>query len=223
MIAVSNLPMYISLTAYACILIAGIFLYLSAANNKLSLAVWLILFGVCLGVAFLIPKSYEMPASLILAFTPILLVVMAILAGNWPHIADNFNDSYEHYFHLWRLPASFVPLWLYQEGIVPISMTFEGLNLDIIAGLTAPVLSSLAFGQQMLGRTVVLVWNILAALLLLSSSWLVYSEMLVNARFMALFNSFPFAALLFALAPISLGLHLIAVWRIWKGKMSLAE
>lgn len=221
--AVSDLPMYVSLAVYACALIAGVFLYLSASCNKLSLAVWLTLFGVCLGIAFLIPKSIEMPGAMLFAFAPIVLVLVAILAGKWPFIADNFNDSYAHYFHLWRLPASFVPLWLYQAGIVPINMTFEGLNLDIVAGLTAPVLSSLAFGQQMLGRTVVLVWNLLAALLLLSSSWLVYAEMLANTRFFDLFTSFPFAILLFALVPMSLCLHLLAVWRIWKGKMSLTD
>lgn len=218
-----ELPVYIWLTCYACALLAGVFLWLTVSKSKLALGVWLALMGVSLGLAFFIPNSVDLSLALLLSLVPALIVLTVVGSEKWPAISENFNDAYAHYFHLWRLPASFVPLWLYQEGIVPIEMTFEGLNLDIIAGLTAPVLSSLAFGQQMLGRTVVLVWNILAALLLITSAWIVYDEMLINNTLKSLFTSFPFAILLFTLMPLSLTLHLMSIWRIIKGKMQLTD
>jgi hypothetical protein len=55
-----------------------------------------------------------------------------------------------------------VALWLgHREGIVPVQMTWEGRNLDVLTGLTAPLV---AFAK--LPRAAILVWNIAGLALL---------------------------------------------------------
>lgn len=47
-------------------------------------------------------------------------------------------------------------------------MTFEGRNLDILSGLTAPVIAWLAFRGSKINRPLLVAWNLLALGLLLN-------------------------------------------------------
>ena len=68
--------------------------------------------------------------------------------------------------HVIRIPVEFVLLWLYQNALVPIEMTFEGRNLDILSGLSAPVVYFLAFRNGRVNRTLLIIWNVAALCLL---------------------------------------------------------
>jgi len=70
--------------------------------------------------------------------------------------------------HTIRIPVEFVLLWLYQSEQVPVEMTFEGRNFDILSGITAPVVYFLAFRKNEVNRSLLLIWN-LAALALLTN------------------------------------------------------
>src|SRR5215213_3510734 len=47
--------------------------------------------------------------------------------------------------HVIRIPVELCLLLLSQHGQVPIEMTFEGRNFDILSGITAPIVYFLAF------------------------------------------------------------------------------
>lgn len=68
--------------------------------------------------------------------------------------------------HIVRVPVELVLLWLYTAGQVPRQMTFEGWNFDILSGLTALIVYFFGFRGGRVNRTLLIVWN-LAALLLL--------------------------------------------------------
>lgn len=51
-------------------------------------------------------------------------------------------------------------IWLlFIEKMLPVQMTFEGRNLDIISGITAPVIAWLVATQKV-NKTVLVIWNI---------------------------------------------------------------
>ncbi|HYC85790.1 MAG TPA: hypothetical protein VEB86_11230 [Chryseosolibacter sp.] len=59
-------------------------------------------------------------------------------------------------------------LWLLFIGnIVPEQMTFEGRNLDILSGITGPVVAWLLVRGKM-SRTALIIWNVLCLLLLIN-------------------------------------------------------
>lgn len=67
-----------------------------------------------------------------------------------------------------RVPVEIVLLWLHREGQIPQLMTFEGINFDILSGLTAPIVAWLAFrGGAAVNRPLLIAWNLLALGLLL--------------------------------------------------------
>jgi hypothetical protein len=62
-----------------------------------------------------------------------------------------------------------IVLWLtFVDNIIPIQMTFEGLNYDILVGLTAPVVACFCFTIKKWSRTVAIIWNFFGLALLLN-------------------------------------------------------
>jgi hypothetical protein len=52
-------------------------------------------------------------------------------------------------------------IWLlFIEQMLPVQMTFEGRNLDIISGLTAPLIAWLVVNQKM-NKTLLVIWNLI--------------------------------------------------------------
>jgi hypothetical protein len=67
-----------------------------------------------------------------------------------------------------RVPVEIILLSLSREGQIPQLMTFEGRNLDILSGLTAPLVAWLAFRGGNINRPLLIGWNLLALGLLLN-------------------------------------------------------
>ena len=64
--------------------------------------------------------------------------------------------------HIVRVPVEMVLLWLYQNGQVPVLMTFEGWNYDILSGISAPVVYWFALRVGKVNRTLLIIWNLVA-------------------------------------------------------------
>lgn len=64
--------------------------------------------------------------------------------------------------HIVRIPVEVVLLWLFQSNFVPRSMTFEGNNFDILAGISAPIVYIVAFRAKKVSRPILIVWNVIA-------------------------------------------------------------
>jgi hypothetical protein len=73
-------------------------------------------------------------------------------------------------FQVFRIPVEWLLHRLYEEGIVPVQMTYAGRNFDIISGVTAGVLGLWLmrerFAPSRVSKTIVLTWNVLGLMLL---------------------------------------------------------
>ena len=68
-------------------------------------------------------------------------------------------------FQAFRIPVEWLLHRLYQEGVIPVEMTYAGRNFDIVTGLTAAALGLwLARGGRSPG--LVIAWNVLGLALL---------------------------------------------------------
>lgn len=68
-------------------------------------------------------------------------------------------------FQFFRVPVAMFLRGMYQAGQVPMQMTYEGLNFDIFAGLTAPAMAWLVWRGKV-GSYAIWVWNALGLVLL---------------------------------------------------------
>jgi hypothetical protein len=66
-----------------------------------------------------------------------------------------------------RLPLELAMHEMSERGVMPVQMSYEGLNYDILTGITAIVVAALVRDSRS-GRLLVLVWNICGLALLLN-------------------------------------------------------
>lgn len=73
-----------------------------------------------------------------------------------------------HYIHIVRVPIEMVLWWLAVSRAMPMDMTFEGSNLDILSGISAPFAAVFMVGARSKSRIGAIIWNVIALALLIN-------------------------------------------------------
>jgi hypothetical protein len=227
---IENLPTYVSITfILTTFLTVGIFLYAvkrgaftSAATKVLSflLPFWLI-FQATLGVGgFYLYTDSVPPRLMLLALFPALALIILLFIFARKNFIEQLPLRTLTYLHVIRVPVEIVLFWLFQAGLVPRLMTFEGRNFDILAGLTAPLAAWLAFRGGRINRPLLIVWNLLALGLLIN----IVAHAILSFPFpfqqMAFEQPnrgvlyFPFVWLPSTVVPVVLFCHLASLWQL---------
>lgn len=225
-----NLPAYVSITfILTTFLTVGIFLYAikrgaftATATKFLSflLPFWLIFQATLAVGGFYLNTQIVPPRLLLFALLPSLVAIILLFIFARKNLIERLPLQILTWLHVIRIPVELVLLWLYQGGLVPQLMTFEGRNFDIAAGITAPVIAWLAFRGGKVNRPLLIIWNLVALGLL--------SNIVTNAIL-----SFPFPLQQFAfdqpnvgllyfpyiwlpstVVPIVLFCHLASLWQL---------
>lgn len=72
------------------------------------------------------------------------------------------------YIHIVRIPVELCLWWLFGAGLVAEEMTFEGINFDIIAGITAPFAGVFLVGKKVNNKWGAIIWNLVCLGLVLN-------------------------------------------------------
>lgn len=115
-----------------------------------------------------------------------------------------------------------IMLWiLLTVNVLPVQMTFEGRNFDILAGITAPVIALLAFRGK-ISKTGIIVWNIICLGLLLNivitailstpSPWRIFMNEPANY----IVTYFPISWLPGFLVPLAYYLHFMSLRQMFQ-------
>jgi hypothetical protein len=122
-----------------------------------------------------------------------------------------------------------VLFWVFLHKGIPEVMTFEGRNLDIISGITAPVIYYLGFVSGRLWPRTILSWNLICLALLVNIvTTAILSTPYPFQRFgfdqpnVAIFY-FPFVWLPAVIVPIVLLSHLAAIRKLIGKKKVVAQ
>lgn len=152
--------------------ILSIWLFMKAASySKITL---LVLLGWTLLQTALGLSGFYADSSSLTSRFPLLVVFPLIFLGSRFFTArgkafiDELDLKWLTIFHVIRIPVELTLLLLFLGKTIPEAMTFEGRNFDIFSGLTAPLIYYLAFVKKSIGSTVMILWNAVCILLLLS-------------------------------------------------------
>ena len=225
---IQQLPYYISITFGATTLLSFIlfhttikqsaFAYLS---NKISLGIigWIFFHGILGYSLFYVDTIGDTPPKLpfIGVFPLFILFIVLFNTSNGKKFIDSLPLKKLTLISIVRIPVEIVLWWLAIHDTIPELMTFEGRNLDILAGITAPLVIYFGFNQNSINRKVLLTWNIISLLLLLN--------IIINALFsfptiiqLQAFDQpnigllyFPFVWLPTFVAPLVLFTHFISI------------
>jgi len=185
-----SFPLYISILF---LLITGLTLYIfsriiqrSSVSHKMATVLAFLTAWLFLQAALAINDVYSTnldslpPKILVLGILPPFIVILFIM---FTKSGKSFMDSLPlrilTFLSVVRILVEVGLLLLYMNKDVPRSMTMEGGNLDIISGLTAPLLAYYAFINGGMKRTILLVWNFGCLVLLLN----IFIRALLSAPF----------------------------------------
>ncbi len=126
------------------------------------------------------------------------------------------------YFQSFRIVVELILLYTYYANIIPESATFEGLNFDILMGISAPFVAYLVVRKNG-SRLIQYVWNILGIFMVLFVGYIIATSMynpqvwgsnepLVSLEFIEM----PYLLLAGFLAPIAIFMHVVSLAQLRK-------
>ena len=186
-----------------------------------------VIFGYLLGLAFLANQGWfahflKLPPRVMLPVA-LCFIFIAFTAFNKGvgKVLDELPMGLLIYPQVFRIGVEIVLWQLGESGKAPTQMTFEGMNYDILAGISAPIVAFIAFGQGRNIRWLGILWNFLALGLLINILVIaILSLPAIGAfqeenRFIAYF---PFIWLPGFVAPMALWLHVMSLRQLFRRK-----
>ena len=125
------------------------------------------------------------------------------------------------YLQMFRVPVEIFLWWLFLANALPVQMSFEGRNWDVLTGLTAPLFAWLCFGNGRRNNTLALLWNVFGfALLLNIVATAILSlptpiRVFLNEPDSSFVTTFPIVFLPSVLVPLAYTLHFFSVRQLW--------
>ena len=158
-----QLPFYITATFMATTALSVLLFYRASNYNRVALVVLLAWLGVqaVLGLSGFLTITDSMPprfAAIILP--PLVLIVILFSTPGGKKFIDGLNLKILTLLHSVRIVVELVLFWLFLYKLMPQLMTFEGRNLDILSGVSAPVIFYFVFIAKKMSPRALLIWNI---------------------------------------------------------------
>lgn len=170
-----GLPLYVSPIFIATTFVTVGFLFYAVKATSpdslpgrillFSIPFWMIFVGVIALDGFYQVTDAFPPRIFAFAALPAILVSIAIVVA-FPSFVEKLPLTTLTLLHVIRVPVEIVLYMLAHAKAIPEIMTFEGTNFDILSGITAPMIYFLAFRGGSVNRTLLIVWNIAALMLL---------------------------------------------------------
>lgn len=153
---------------------------------------------------------------------PILIVPLVVFAylSFFSKTTGELLDQLQPYviirLQVFRVLVEILLWMLLLENLLPIQMSFEGRNFDILAGLTAPLIAYLSY-QQKISKTLIMVWNVVSLGLLINIVTIAILSMpapfrvFMNEPSNTIVAQFPISFLPGFLVPLAYALHFLSI------------
>jgi hypothetical protein len=182
--------------------------------------VWMA-FTLILGLSGFLADFSSMPPKLLLVVAPPLVIILLLfLAKGFHRLCGTLDNFWFVYLQSFRILMEFILFLLYKYHVIPIQMTFEGRNFDILTGITAPFIAYYCFSKKSWSPKVAVAWNIAGILLLINIVLIAILStpypfrLFMNEPANTVVFYFPFVWLPSMVVPFALLLHLISLRRL---------
>lgn len=220
-----NIPTPISI-AFAFIAITTIMLfYLATHKNKKALLIILTVTSIQGILAYIgfYSKQPLVVAKIPMVLAPSFIILFfTLFSKKGKAFVQSLNLKTLTILHTIRIPVELILFLLFTHKAIPEIMTFEGRNIDILAGITAPIIYYFAFVKNKIGPKALLFWNIICLLFLINI--IIHSMLSFELPFQQFgFDQpnrgmllFPFIWLPSIIVPIVFFSHLATIQRLLK-------
>lgn len=218
--SMQHVPLFIGVFFGLTTCMTLLFFYRAAHYSKIVLSVlliWLVLQAVIALTGFYAVTDVMPPRFPLLVAPALCFIFLLFVTPGGRVFLDQLDLQTLTILHVIRIPVELVLYWLFLFHVIPEVMTFEGRNLDILSGLTAPLIFYFVFIKKKLSPKMLLWWNILCIGLLFNI--VTYAVLSAPGPFQQLsFNQpniavlhFPFIWLPCCVVPLVLLSHLASI------------
>ncbi len=132
----------------------------------LASAGWVALTG-ALALSGVLARFVLPPPMLFVFFAGVLLSVLLVRSTAGERLALHVPLAWLVGFQAFRIPVELMLHQLSEEGVIGVQMTYEGLNFDIVTGISAVVVAAL-LAVERCPTWLLWVWNVLGLALLIT-------------------------------------------------------
>lgn len=165
-----DVPHYVSVTFLACVIATFGFLYYAfdQASTKGTttlffttlVSVWIFTVSLLTFQSFFTEMDSRPPRLMLFTFPALAIPLFSLLFKRSRQIIDRMPITTLTYVHIIRVPVEIVLWWLFMQGVVAEAMTFEGMNYDILSGISAPFAGLFFVGMKSKSRLAAIIWNV---------------------------------------------------------------
>lgn len=218
-----KIPAFISIGFILTTALTIYFFYRAANYSKTVLWIigsWLVIQAVIVLTGFYTETKTVPPRFIVAILPPLAAIGIMFSLRKGRSFIQSLDLKWLTILHVVRIPVELVLFGLFVYKLVPVEMTFEGLNADILSGLTAPFIYYLVFHRKRKSNKFFLAWNIVCLGLLVNivtiailSAPLAFQQMAFEQPNVGVFL-FPFIWLPAIIVPLVLISHLVCIYRL---------
>lgn len=209
-----HLPIFIPVLFVLTAALTLGFFYKASHQYKKSLliiAAWLFIQAGLSLTGFYLKTDGTPPRFALLLFPPLVTIILVFATNTGRKFLDGLDSRTLLLLHIIRLPVELALYSLYIHQAVPVAMTFEGGNWDILSGISAPLIWY-AYQKQWLNKWGLLAWNLICLGLLVNVVTAALTQGLHYPGFALRY--FPFSWLPALLVPLVLFSHLALIRKL---------
>lgn len=188
-------------------------------GSMLAIVVWLAFTAVMADLGFFRDFSSVPPKFFIVIIVPLVAVILISRTATVREILGHVAPEKIVYMQSFRILVEIFLWMLFLDNVVPIQMSFEGRNFDVIAGLTAlPV--GYFLQRKVIGKKFLVAWNVVCLLLLINIVTIALLSaplpfrVFMNEPANTFVTQFPFVWLPGALVPLAYSLHIFSLLQL---------
>lgn len=194
-----------------------------------AITIWLVLLALIAQTGFL-QNFMAMPPHLLIIILPALITVFVLNSSKKIlQLLQHISLKSLIYIQTFRILMEFILWLLYKDNIIPIQMTFEGYNYDILIGISAFIVAYYyGVGIEMFNQKWFLIsWNIAGITLLVNI--VIIAILSTPSPFRQFMNEpantvvayFPFVWLPGFVVPVALMMHLFALRKLFANNFEI--
>lgn len=218
-----QVPIYLKLFFILITSVAVWQLYICTIRSKSILwlvLLWLLIQAVVALSGFYTNTSGVPPRFALCIIPPLLFIAALFLTRKGRFFIDSLSLGNLTLIHIIRIPVEIGLFGLFVHKAIPELMTFEGINFDVLSGLSAIVVYYFALIRKSLSRNFLLAWNFICLGLLtnivghaIAAAPFQFQSIAFDQPNRAIFY-FPFVWLPAFIVPLVLFAHLVAIRKL---------
>jgi hypothetical protein len=161
------------------------------------------------------------PRPVLAMFIPLPIIILIAFSKTGTQLLQTVPSHWLVFMQSFRIIVELLLLFAFMAGKLPVQMTFEGRNFDVLTGILALPVSYLIARKKSYASKLGIAFNILGILLLLNILVIAVLSMPTSIRYFmnepsnTLVGQFPFILLPGVLVPIAYTMHIFSLRQLF--------